>query len=367
MSDRYQRVARFVDGQAWAIVPEKLAIVREIVRLRTSGARLGPEEIRQRLGYVDEPAPLPRASRTGSVAVLPLYGFLCPKANMLTEYSGGTSLEAFGQWHRQALADPNVASIAIEIDSGGGSVYGAEELWAQIFAARKTKRTVAVVNPMAGSCAYWLATACEEIVVTPSGDVGSIGVYWMHEDVSGSLEQEGVKVEFVSAGAFKTEGNPYEALSTQGRAYAQAQVDATYARFVEQVAKGRGVSTAAVLKAYGQGRMVMARDAVARGMADRLGTLGETVARLVGKTTSAGTRAVARAASGPPRRARSPEDQHEHDSLQLEHELIASGMSPDRLDRDLCVGELARLRRKEVEDMERKRLRRQVQELEANR
>lgn len=292
MSDRYAHLMKFIEGQAWAIVPEKLAVLREVMRLRVSGASLSDEEIRRRLGYgPDDQSPRPQPARMSGVAILPLFGFLCPKANMITEYSGGTSLEAFGRAFRQAVADPAVATIAIEIDSGGGSTYGAEELWAEIFAARKTKRTVAVVNPMAGSCAYWLATACEEIVVTPSGDVGSIGVYWMHEDVSAALELEGVKVEFVSAGEFKTEGNPYEPLSEEGRAYAQAQVNATYAVFVKSVAKGRGVSTAEVLKNYGQGRMVMARDAVARGMADRIGTLEETVARLAGKKPAAGSRA----------------------------------------------------------------------------
>jgi signal peptide peptidase SppA len=302
MSDRYAHVIAMFNGAVWAIVPEKLAAIREVMRRRAAGERLTDAQIRGRLGYHDDEVPRrPQAARTGGVAILPLYGFLCPKANMVTEYSGGTSLEAYGRMVRQAVADQSVGSVVLDIDSPGGLTYGVEELWAEIFAARKVKRVVACVNPSAGSGAYWIATAAEEIVAAPSGDMGSIGCFTVHEDISAHLAAEGVKVEIIRAGEFKVEANPFEPLTEEARAFAQATVDACYATFLKAVAKGRGVSTAKVAKDFGQGRMLLARDAVAAGMADRLGTLEETVARL----RPGGGRAGASLALGSARHLRS--------------------------------------------------------------
>jgi signal peptide peptidase SppA len=214
--------------------------------------------------------------------VLPLFGVIAPRAAQLNSVSGpsGTGVDAFTRMFRQALADPAVGSILIEIDSPGGRVDGVPELAAEIRKSRGDKPIVAISNTTAASAAYWIASQCDEIVVTPSGEVGSIGVYCAHEDLSGALEQDGVKVTLVSAGKFKTEGNPFEPLSEEAVAAFQADVDAYYTMFVNDVAKGRGVSAAAVRDGFGEGRMVMARDAVAAGMADRVATVDDTVRRL---------------------------------------------------------------------------------------
>jgi len=298
MSERYAHVLAMLQGAVWVIQPEKLAAIREVIRLRVSGGGLSDTEIRERLALgPDEEMPrAPRPAKMAGVAVLPLYGFLCPKANMVTEYSGGTSLESFQRAYRAALADPAAGSIVLDVDSPGGLSYGVEETWDLVYGARKQKRTVAVVSPSAGSGAYWIATAAEEIVITPSGDAGSVGAYTMHEDLTAALEAEGVKLEIIRAQASprKVEANPFEPLTEDARAYAQAQVDEVMASFVKAVAKGRGVSPAAVVKGFGGGRMVMARAAVAAGMADRVGTLDEVIGRLAGrKPAPAGTRAAA--------------------------------------------------------------------------
>jgi ClpP class serine protease len=73
--------------------------------------------------------------------------------------------------------------------------------------------------------------------------VGSIGVFLAHQDLSAALEKEGVKVTLISAGKFKTEGNPFEPLSDDAKgASAGACRRAAYEAFVKAVAKGRGVS-----------------------------------------------------------------------------------------------------------------------------
>ena len=84
--------------------------------------------------------------------------------------------EAFGAAFDRAAADSSIGAIVLNIDSPGGSVYGVEELADKIYKARGTKPVYAVANSLAASAAYWIGSAASQLYVTPSGEVGSIGV-----------------------------------------------------------------------------------------------------------------------------------------------------------------------------------------------
>ncbi len=163
----------------------------------------------------------------------------------------------------------------------GGQASGIDEVSSQIFEARGKKPIVAVANHMMASAAYYIGTAADEIVVTPSGEVGSIGAFSVHEDISAALEQKGIKVSLISAGKYKTEGNPYQPLTVEARAAMQVRVSEVYDAFIRSVARNRGVKPAMVRNGFGEGRLVNARQAIELGMADRIGTLDETIDRLL--------------------------------------------------------------------------------------
>ena len=167
----------------------------------------------------------------------------------------------------------------MDIDSAGCSVSGVLELAVKIQGLRELKRIVAVANAQAASAAYWLAASASELVVTPSGEVGSIGVWSAHADMSKSLELEGVKVTLVSAGEFKTEGNPYESLGKEAKAEIQRTVNSYHNDFVADVAAGRGVPGVKVRTDFGKGRMLRARDALRARMIDRIDTLENVLRR----------------------------------------------------------------------------------------
>lgn len=276
----YRRVRAEVANTVWAMHPGTLAVLVDLLNYRAHGHRLSAEEVHDRISA----ARPTRATQTeaGAVAVLPLSGVIAHRSSAFEGVSSpnGTSVEAFTQMFRAAMADPSVGSIMIEIESPGGSVAGVPELGTEIRRARGSKPIIAFANTSAASAAYWIASAADEIVVAPSGAVGSIGVYSAHQDLSGALEQEGVKITLISAGKFKVEGNPFEPLSEEARADWQATVDGFYSMFVDAVAKGRGVGVADVRGGFGQGRMVYGQDAVAAGMADRVDTFENTIARL---------------------------------------------------------------------------------------
>lgn len=267
--------------------------ITELLRLRCEGISFTEAEIRERLNAEHERQGAEHTAQTGgSIAVLPLFGIISHRMNLISESSGGTSIEKFTSRFRQLVGDSTIGSIVLDVDSPGGGVSGVEELAAEIFAAREKKRIVAVANSLAASAAFWIGSAAGEFVVTPSGEVGSIGVLAVHEDFSVAEEKFGIKTTIIKAGKFKAEGNSSEPLSEEARENIQARVDAYFDVFVKNVARNRGVPVATVKKDFGEGRVFGARQALGAGMVDRIATLDQTIDR-VSRTReqSAGRRA----------------------------------------------------------------------------
>lgn len=245
----------------------------------------------------------PRAARrggdtraAGAVAVLPLTGVLTPRGSMLSMLFGGGfgGLQDFRETFREAVASPDVGAIVLDVDSPGGLIDLVPETAAEVREARGSKPIVAVANTMAASGAYWIAAQADEIVVTPSGEAGSIGVYMVHEDWSAFNEQAGIQPTYISAGRYKTEGNPDEPLSEESHTAWQQEVDDIYGQFVDDVAAGRGVSASAVRSDYGEGRSLLAGRALEAGMVDRIDTLETVVGELLDSSGGTGRAAAAR-------------------------------------------------------------------------
>lgn len=275
--NRLPGITALVMNTPWAITSDKLQVILDVLAYHAMGGTLTAEEIQERIGAASA-RPAPRA--TGAIAVLPLYGVIAPRMDLMTQSSGGTSVETFTKSFRAAVADSTVGAIVIDVDSPGGAVNGVDELSTEIHKARGTKPVVAVANSLAASAAYWIASATDELVVTPSGEVGSIGVLAAHEDASAAYETAGVRMTLITAGKYKAEGNPYEPLTEEARAAMQERVDEYYSMFTKAVARNRGVGVAAVREGYGEGRVVGARKALEAGMVDRIATLDETIDRL---------------------------------------------------------------------------------------
>lgn len=257
----------------WAVREEALPSIAAVLRGAKPDAPVereeGAEEARERGCQVH-----------GGVAVISLRGLIMPGASLLSLLMGGGGLQVFRRQLREAVESDEVASILIDVDSPGGYIDLVPETAAEIRAARDEKPVVAAVNTSAASAAYWLASQAGEVVVTPSGQVGSIGVFTIHTDWSKYDEDLGIKTTIIRAGKYKAEVNPYEPLSEEAEAYLQERVNDTYATFLAEVGKGRGVQAKQVRSEFGEGRMVKAKDAVKRGMADRVDTFEGALTRL---------------------------------------------------------------------------------------
>lgn len=321
MTDRYPHVVKQVMERPWAILPGTLAAIRDLVALRAGGERLTNEEIRERISGPSWAARDARrggrqAARTqttgGAVAVIPVAGVIIPKANLFSDISGGTSVQQFQEDFLAAMNDRDVGAVVLDIDSPGGSADLLPELAATMRSVRGQKPVLAVANTLMASAAYWIGSQADEVAVSPSGLAGSIGVFASHQDFSAALEKEGVDVTLISAGKYKTEGNPFEPLSDDALAHIQELVDDAYAAFTSDVSKGRKVPVADVRGGFGEGRVLTAKQAVSEGLADRVESLEQTIARAQ-QMASAGAASTASAGDHePPRVTHVHLDQVDH-------------------------------------------------------
>ena len=145
------------------------------------------------------------------ITVIEIAGTLVHRGAWIGQSSGLTSYEGIAAQLQAAIADPAIRGIALDIDSFGGEVAGAFDLADRIRAARAQKPVQAFVADHALSAAYVLASQADRITLPRTGAVGSIGVVAMHSDMSGALDQKGIAVTLIHAGARKVDANPYPA------------------------------------------------------------------------------------------------------------------------------------------------------------
>lgn len=282
---KYRHVTEAVYGAPWAILPGKL---EEILALldRRAEAPATAEELRAFAASEGEGSDEPYCVTPGGVAVLDLSGVIAQRMNLMMQFSGGTSCEQFTSAFQQALKDPNVKAIVLDVNSPGGSVGGVAEAANAVFAARGVKPVVAVANTLCASAAYWIASAASQVVASPSASVGSVGVYMVHSERSKANASAGVNRQVISAGKYKAISNEHTPLSDEARGRLQSYIASVYDAFAGAVARHRGTTITAVQNGYGEGDTLFAADAVAAGLADRCATLSEVIAELESQVSS---------------------------------------------------------------------------------
>lgn len=182
-------------------------------------------------------------------------------ANIFTAISGATSYELLARDFNSALIDESVKAILFDIDSPGGEVNGCSELADMIYNARGKKPIIAYASGNCCSGAYWIAAACDEIVVTDTAVVGSIGVVAVYE-----REDDKNKIEIVSSQSPLKRINPD---TPEGQSKLQARLDTLAEVFINKIATYRDTSTETVIKDFGQGDVFVGKKAIWQGLANR--------------------------------------------------------------------------------------------------
>jgi signal peptide peptidase SppA len=287
MGRSYAHILAWIHERCWAIDPAYLRLVDGIVHERIVHGRPSDDEIAARIAaQVGEVGQRLGARDVGAVRIIPIYGPILPRSGPIEQASGITTLEDLRSTIGEAIADRSVERIVLDVDSPGGAVDGLPEFAAWLRGQRDRKPITAVANTLMTSAAYWIAAQASEIVASPSAVVGSIGTVAIHEDHSRADEAAGWKVTLISSDPAKIWGNEYEPLSEEARADIQGRVDAFARMFVRDVAAGRRTSPQVVADQYSGGRVLLAADALAAGMVDRIASYEDTVGALVRQTSS---------------------------------------------------------------------------------
>jgi capsid assembly protease len=217
------------------------------------------------------------------IAIIQVSGTLVQKLGCMRPWSGMTGYDGIRACFVDAISDDGIKGICLHVDSPGGEVAGCFDLVDTISSARGRKPVHAVLDEVAYSAAYAIASAADRITVPRTGGTGSIGVIAMLVDMSRWLEKEGVTVNIIQFGARKADGQPFQALPEAARARFQADVDAMGELFVATVAANRGLTPAAV-RATEAGTFLGA-DGVRAGLADAVGSAHDAFAALLSATT----------------------------------------------------------------------------------
>jgi signal peptide peptidase SppA len=268
-------VASRVFGSPLLIQPRKLDVILRVLgpRIGLSGKAILPDD--------DEDDPTDRNPYTvtpDGIAVISVAGSLVRKSSFMDAYSGLTSYAAIETEFLDAVTNPSVKGILLDIDSPGGECAGCMDLSDEIYKQRGSKPIYAIANESMFSAAYALGSAADKIYVTRTGGVGSIGVICLHVDQSGMDAQEGLKFTPIYAGDHKNDFTPHEPLADDVRNEMQAEVDRLYLMFVDTVARNRGISTQRVKDT--QAALFWGPDAVKSGLADSAGNIGDALGAL---------------------------------------------------------------------------------------
>lgn len=266
------RVWNKAADEPWAITSSALTTILDIAARQNAP----PEAVAAKLGR--ELQNSYRLEMRDGIAVLPVVGPLFRYANLFTQVSGASSYELLAKDFTQAVENPDVKAIVLNIDSPGGEVNGCAEFADMIHEARGVKPIVAYASGDAASGAYWIAAATDEIVVSKTSALGSIGVVGVYRGNKGEDA-----VEVVSS------QSPYKRLdpdTDDGRARLQKRIDAMADVFVDAVAKYRGVASSHVQNHYGSGDVFIGDAAVKQGLADRIGSFEKLLSEISGNPVS---------------------------------------------------------------------------------
>ncbi len=299
MAQFLAHIAELVINQPLMILPEKLAVIASVLegRIKIDAADLkdllpkSQDETPKPMGsrYVGEFRPQdpndPRSPRKSyrqtdqGVAIIPVHGSLVNRGGFLDAMSGITSYEKLKYQLGAASADREIASILLDIDSGGGEAVGAFETGDAVRLAANIKPVVAIGNGLMCSAAYAIACGAGHIIASRSSVVGSIGTALLHLDRSKQLADAGIKPTLFITGKRKGDGSPFFELSDEVKGELRSYIQRVNQNFLDLVASNRKGTSAEKLLALEAGVFIGA-EAIAHGLIDDVGSFEMALSEL---------------------------------------------------------------------------------------
>ncbi len=172
--------------------------------------------------------------------------------------------------------DAAIRAIVLRIDSPGGAVGPAQELYRELQKTVETKKVVASMGSVAASGGYYVAAAADGIMANPGTITGSIGVIMGYTNFRELFEKIGLSAVVIKSGRFKDIGSPVRDMTEAEKALLQEFVDKTRKQFVQAVADGRNMAYDQV-DLLADGRIFTGEEAMANGLVDKLGNIEDAI------------------------------------------------------------------------------------------
>ena len=174
--------------------------------------------------------------------------------------------------------DSTVKAVVLRVNSPGGSVLASEKIKAEIDLIRANGiPVIASYGDYAASGGYWISANCDKIYSNATTLTGSIGVFSMIPDISGTLKEKvHVNITPVNSNKHADMYNMMRPLDKAELDYMQASVENIYDKFTGLVAEGRDMSVAAVDE-IAQGRVWAGAEALGIGLVDEIGTIEDAI------------------------------------------------------------------------------------------
>jgi len=217
------------------------------------------------LGMITGMALVFKSKKTGgpSIGVLNVKGVL-------------VSSEDYLKAIRSMELDPNIKAVVVRVDSPGGAVGVAQEIYEELTKLRKLKPVVISMGSVAASGGYYLSLGGSEIYALPGTITGSIGVIMEIPDIQGLMKKLGIKTEVIKTGPYKDTGAFYRPLTEKERAYLLKKAKIVLSQFVSTIVKERKLPLAKVEK-LADGRFFTGEEAKKLGLIDKLGDFWDAV------------------------------------------------------------------------------------------
>ncbi len=193
---------------------------------------------------------------------------------------GPSKVAFFREALLKAEADPEIAGVIVRINSPGGTVAASDTIYHEImrFREKKNRPVYAYIMELGASGGYYVASAADRIIASPTAVTGSIGVIAMKFNMEGLFSKIGVSDETYKSGPKKDFWTPFRASTAEEKKMLQEIIDKLYARFLEVVCLSRQkVLTADKVRALSDGRILTAGDALNAGLIDQTAYLDETI------------------------------------------------------------------------------------------
>jgi signal peptide peptidase SppA len=177
--------------------------------------------------------PVPELMKSGSLGIIPVKGVIGSGCTEIEKMMGCVDVEDVQEMIEECERDPNIKTIVFDFDTPGGVVTGVPELAERI--KKSSKRTIGWTCKQSCSAGMWLMSQCDEVFVSASSIVGSIGVYIPVYDISEAYKEEGVAVDVIKSGWAKAAGYPGTKMTAEQRKLFEDDVKETHDWFIMDV------------------------------------------------------------------------------------------------------------------------------------